>query len=313
MAKSTTAGTAHVPQGSRGMPWSPIFRELGDPEKRTAYYMVMPALLLILIIAFTPIVYSFVLSFQETIPGQSSTWVGFDNYVNMFQDPDFLTGLTNTAVFTVASVSFEFSLGLWLATALNRGFRGQGTMRSIALMPWAFPTVISAVMWRLMYQDGVGIMAYIAETIGLYTKPILTSEGALMVAAILVDVWKTTPFMAILLLAGLQTIPEDVYEAARVDGATPKQSFWRITFPLLKGSILVALLFRTLDAWRIYDLFWAMSDRQLDSLSTYVFTGVRISQLDFSLGMAASVFIFLSSLAIAFIFIGALGVRANKA
>jgi ABC-type sugar transport system permease subunit len=133
-----------------------------------------------------------------------------------------------------------------------------------------------------------------------------------LIGAIVSDVWKTTPFVALLLLAGLQVIPPDVYEAARVDGARPWQQFTRITLPLLRPAILVALLFRTLDAWRVYDLFWVMSDRQLDSLSTYTFEFVRISQANQSIGPAASVFVFLSSLLIAFLFIKFLGTRTQE-
>jgi trehalose/maltose transport system permease protein len=164
-----------------------------------------------------------------------------------------------------------------------------------------------------MYQDQVGIFSYWAEQIGLISGPILANEGSVLVGAILSDVWKTTPFVALLLLAGLQVIPRDVYEAARVDGATSWEQFTRITLPLLKPAILVALLFRTLDAWRVYDLFWVMSDRQLESLSTYVFKFVRISQAGVSIGNAAAVFVFLSSLLIAVLFIKVLGTRTQEA
>ena len=154
---------------------------------------------------------------------------------------------------------------------------------------------------------------YFADKVGLITGPILANDATVLIGAIIADVWKTTPFVSLLLLAGLQVIPHDVYEAARVDGATKWQQFVRITLPLLKPAILVALLFRTLDAWRVYDLFWSMSDRQLDSLSVYAFKFVRITQADFSIGNAAAVFVFLSSLAIAFVFIKFLGTRAQEA
>ena len=312
MAESATqvragraADTGHEP----GF-FSKLSREWTSPDRRTAYYMIAPAVLLIVAIAFFPMIYGVMLSFQEIVPNQPSQWVGLENYRSIFADTDFRTGLLNTSIFTVASVSFEFLFGLLIALGLNRTFKGQGLSRGIALVPWAFPTAVSALMWRLMYQDA-GIMAYLAEKLG-YQGSILTSDGALLVAAIIVDVWKTTPFMAILMLAGLQVIPLDVYEAARVDGATTMQTFWRITLPLLKPAILVALLFRTLDSWRVFDLFYVMGGNQLDSLSTYVFEGVRVSQLEISLGNAAAVFIFLSSLAIAAVFIKVLGARAQE-
>jgi trehalose/maltose transport system permease protein len=184
-------------------------------------------------------------------------------------------------------------------------------VRAAILVPWAFPTVISAVMWRLMFQSQVGIIQYVANAIGIVSDPILSSRTLLLIAAILVDVWKTTPFMALLLLAGLQVIPGEVYEAARVDGANVMQRFFRITLPLLKGAILVAVLFRTLDSYRVYDLFWVMSNQELQSLSTFVYEGVRISQLQFGQGNAASVFIFVTAFFIALIFIKVFGMRTS--
>ena len=286
--------------------------EFGNAERRTAYYMVLPALLIILIVAFFPILYSIILSLtQSTIQG-IGPFAGVDNYVTMFQNADFMSGLWNTVIFTVVSVFLEFVIGLGIALAINRAFRGRGLVRAAVLVPWAFPTVISAVMWRLMFQDQVGIINYVANAIGLISQPILSNETLLLIGAIAVDVWKTTPFVALLLLAGLQTIPGDVYEAARVDGANVMQRFFSITLPLLKPAILVAVLFRTLDAYRVYDLFWAMSDRQLESLSTFVYKGVRVSQLQFAQGNAAAVFIFFTAFAIAIFFIKVLGMQTSS-
>jgi trehalose/maltose transport system permease protein len=292
--------------------WGRVTREFADPEKRTAYIMILPVLLVILLIAAWPIIYAVYLSFLRILPTVRE-FVGLDNYAALFSDPTFYSGLLNTAIFTVVSVILEFTFGLGIALVLNRGFIGQGGLRAIAIVPWAFPTVVSGIMWRLMYQDQVGIFSYWAEQLGLISTPVLASEPGILVGAIISDVWKTTPFVALLLLAGLQVIPGDVYEAARVDGATAWQQFTRITLPLLKPAILVALLFRTLDAWRVYDLFWVMSDRQLESLSTYVFKFVRISQVNLSVGNAAAVFVFLSSLLIAFLFIKSLGTRTQEA
>src|SRR5215213_6980895 len=183
-----------------------------------AYYMVLPALVIILVVAFFPILYSVILSLTDSTITGIGGFVGFENYSDMFQNEDFLTGLYNTVIFTVVSVLLEFIIGLGIALAINRAFRGRGLVRAAVLVPWAFPTVISAVMWRLMFQDQVGLI----------NEPILSSETLLLIGSILVDVWKTTPFMALLLLAGLQTIPADVYEAARVDGANVMHRFFRI-------------------------------------------------------------------------------------
>jgi len=285
--------------------------EFGNPERRTAYYMVLPSLLIIVVIAFFPILYGIVLSLTDSTIGGFGSFVGLENYTEMFQNPDFREGLFNTVVFTVVSVSMEFAIGLGIALAINRAFRGRGLVRAAVLVPWAFPTVISAVMWRLMFQSQVGIIQYVANAIGIISDPILSSRTLLLIAAILVDVWKTTPFMALLLLAGLQVIPGEVYEAARVDGANVMQRFLRITMPLLKGAILVAVLFRTLDSYRVYDLFWVMSNQELQSLSTFVYEGVRISQLQFGQGNAASVFIFVTAFLIAMFFIRVLGMRTS--
>jgi trehalose/maltose transport system permease protein len=285
--------------------------EFGNPERRTAYYMVLPAVLIIVVIAFFPILYGIVLSFTDSTVTAFGSFVGLENYVDMFQDPDFLVGFSNTMIFTVVSVTLEFIFGLGIALAVNRAFRGRGLVRAAILVPWAFPTVISAVMWRLMFQPGIGIFQYLAETIGIISGPVLSDPTLLLIAAILIDVWKTTPFMALLLLAGLQVIPGEVYEAARVDGANVYQRFFRITLPLLKGAILVALLFRTLDSYRVYDLFWAFGNKELKSLSTYVYEGVRISQLQFGPGNAAAVFIFVTAFLIALFFIKVLGMQTS--
>jgi trehalose/maltose transport system permease protein len=290
---------------------SQFWEEFADPERRTAYYMVLPSLLLIIIVAFFPILYGIVLSLTDSTVSAFGSFVGLENYTEMLQDPDFRVSLFNTVIFTVASVTLEFVIGLAIALAVNKAFRGRGLVRAAILVPWAFPTVISAVMWRLMFQPGIGIFQYLAETIGIISGPVLSDPTLLLIAAILIDVWKTMPFMALLLLAGLQVIPGEVYEAARVDGANVWQRFFRITLPLLKGAILVAVLFRTLDAYRVYDLFWAFGARELQSLSTFVYEGVRISQLQFGPGNAAAVFIFVTAFFIALFFIKVLGMQTS--
>lgn len=286
--------------------------EFGNPERRAAYYMVLPTLLIILVIAFFPIAYSLFLSFFE-VPNLNTTgsFVGVQNYVDMFTNEDFRAGLVNTVLFTSISVAIEFVIGFGIALAINRAFRGRGLVRAAILVPWAFPTVIAAAMWRLMFLDQIGIIQYVANATGVITGQILGDRWLSLSAAIMVDVWKTTPFMALLILAGLQTIPGDVYEAARVDGAKVLQRFFRITLPLLKGTILVALLFRTLDAYRVYELFWVMTDRSLESLSTFVYEGVRVSQLRLAEGNAAAVFIFVTAFLLALFFINVLGMRTS--
>ena len=305
---ANTQGTSKKKEGfGKG-----LARELKEPERRTAYYMVIPTMLVILGIAFYPIMASVYYSFRLGIPGGAAgSWAGLRNYVVLFTDSTFQSAFWNTLIFVIISVAIEFVLGLAVALAINRSFKGRGLTRAGILVPWAFPLIISAVVWRLFCLPDGGILNYLTVTLGPLTDPILTNSGSLLAFMIMSDVWKTTPFMALLLLAGLQTIPGDVYEAAEVDGASRIQSFFRITLPLLKGSILVALLFRTLDAWRIFDLFWGMSDRQVDSLSTYAYKTVRLSQVLFNVGNAAAAFIFVTALIIAMIFIKGFGMQTS--
>jgi len=281
-------------------------RTAAADERRTGGLMVLPTVVAILAVAFFPVAYSVYLSLHDASITSVGGWVGLENYRDLFADPAFREGLANTTVFTAASVALELVIGMGIALGLNRAFRGRGLTRMAILLPWAFPVVVSALMWRLMLQDQVGVVTYLAQSIGLADGPILSDRGSLMIAAILIDVWKETPFMALLLLAGLQTIPAEVIEAAKVDGAGAVRRFVSIVLPLLKPAILVALLFRTLQAWGVYDLFWVMSDRQLESLSTYVYKGVRVSQLGFAPGAAAAVLTFLGALVIALFYMRAL-------
>ncbi|WP_314173904.1 carbohydrate ABC transporter permease [Streptomyces winkii] len=272
-------------------------------EPRIALAMLSPALAVILLVALLPVLYSIYLSLRTATIADSGDWAGLGNYLDVLADPEFHTAFTNTAVFTVVSVALEFGLGLAMALALHRMLRLRGVMRAAMLIPWAFPVAISAMLWRLMLQDQIGIVARIVHGIGLSDQPILSDHTSLMVAAIGVDVWKTTPFVTLLLLAGLQTVPRELIEAATVDGATAVQRFFAVTLPHLKPVVLVALLFRTLESWSVYDLFWVMTDRQLTSLSTYVFKGVKVSQLQFANGNAAAVLIFASSIIIALLYL----------
>jgi trehalose/maltose transport system permease protein len=272
--------------------------------------MVAPTVLLVAAVAFFPVVYSLWLSVHDATIADTGGWVGLANYADLLADAVFREAVVNTAMFTGVSVGLELILGMAIALGLNRGFRGRGVARTAILLPWAFPVVVSALMWRLMLQDQVGIVTYLAQSIGLVDGPILSDRHSLMVAAILVDVWKETPFMALLILAGLQTIPHELTEAAMVDGAGSWRRFVNVVLPLVRPALLVAVFFRTLQAWGVYDLFWVMSDRRLESLSTYVYKAVRVTQLGFATGTAAAVLTFLGAMAIAVVFLRALRLRA---
>jgi multiple sugar transport system permease protein len=230
-------------------------RKRGLSERRLATYMVAPSLGLIALVALWPIIYAIWLSMHEysLIQAGVSRWaspLGLGNYIDALKDSEFWTATRITATFTVASVFFETLLGLAMALIMHSAFKGQGLLRTVVLVPWAVLTVVTAIMWKTIFDPNLGFVNTLlsSNTVWLGQEP-----QALMVM-IFADVWKTAPFMALLLLAGLQVIPSDVYEAAKVDGATAWQRFRRITLPLLMPALLVALIFRTLDALRAYDL-----------------------------------------------------------
>jgi multiple sugar transport system permease protein len=199
--------------------------------------------------------------------------------------------LTITLIFTAISVFCELVLGLALALIMNKAMRGRGIIRTISLIPWAIPTSVAALLWSYLYNGTSGIVAHAFSAIGLISEPtqlLLTARGSLA-SIIIADVWKTTPYMALLLLAGLQVIPNTLYESSAIDGAGKLKQFWHITLPLLKPSIFVALLFRTLDAFRVFDLIWVLTGGgpggTTESISIYAYK-VMFAQTRFGYGSA---------------------------
>lgn len=241
-----------------------------------------------------------------------SNFVGFDHYTRLLKDTRFHNDLKHTIIFTVASVTIELILGMGLALIMNKAMRGIGLVRTAALIPWAIPTAVSALMWQYLYDGRSGIVAHFFASIGLISSSevMLSSSGGAMVAAIIADVWKTTPYMALLLLAGLQIIDRGLYESASVDGSGPIHQFFHITLPLMKPSILVALLFRTLDAFRVYDLIAVLTGGgpggSTETLSIYSYK-VMIEQSNYGYGSAIVVGMFVCVAIIATIFIKFLG------
>jgi multiple sugar transport system permease protein len=232
-------------------------RSKGIPERRLAVLMVSPSLLLIAIVAAYPIGYAVWLSLHEysvRVAGLSR-WAGFNNYSTALQSSEFWDAVKTTFIFTGASVVLETLLGLAMAMAMHSAFKGQGVLRTVVLVPWAVLTVVTAITWQTIFEPTLGFVNSLLGAVGLPDDTVWLGQSpeALMVM-IFADTWKTAPFMALLLLAGLQVIPDDIYEAAKVDGATSWQRFTKITLPLLKPALLVALIFRTLDALRIFDL-----------------------------------------------------------
>src|SRR5215217_1764338 len=214
--------------------------------------MVTPALVVIAIVAAYPIGYAIWLSLNQysvRVAGLSR-FVGFDNYIDALKSSEFWTATRTTFVFTGVSVALELVIGLAMALAMHQAFRGRAVLRTVVLVPWAILTVVTAITWRTIFEPDLGLAPVLLDKLSLpgANTVWLGQNGYALAVMILGDVWKTAPFIALLLLAGLQVIPEDVYEAAKVDGATTWQRFVRITLPLLKPAILVALIFRTLDS-----------------------------------------------------------------
>ncbi|WP_066327151.1 carbohydrate ABC transporter permease [Anoxybacteroides amylolyticum] len=239
-------------------------------------------------------------------------FVGLKHYKDSLSDARLWKALWNTTFFTIVSVAVELVLGLGIALLINKAFFGRGLVRATILIPWAIPTAVSALMWKFLYDGQNGIVAKYFADIGLVHRmgDLLTTEMGAMFSVIFADVWKTTPYMALLLLAGLQTIPSSLYEAASIDGATKWQQFTKITLPLLKSSILVALLFRTLDAFRVFDLIYVLTGggpaNSTETISILAYK-VMFSQTNFGGGSALAVIVFICVAIISIIYIKLLG------
>lgn len=255
--------------------------------------------MVLLLVAGYPLYQTLVLSFTNANilnPGVSPEGVGFANYIYLFSDATWWRAVLNTVIFTVSSVGVELVLGLIIALVVNAEFRGRGLVRTAMLIPWAIPTVVAAQMWRWMYNDIYGVINDFFLRIGILDAPVawLADPSVTLGAVIAVDVWKTTPFMALLLLAGLQSIPKELYEAARVDGANAWRQFWSVTWPLLLPAALVALIFRTLDALRVFDIIYVMTGSQIATISMSVYARQQLVDFgDLGYGSAVSMVIFL--------------------
>lgn len=231
----------------------------GRRRERLGWTLTAPTIIMISIVALYPVLRTFYLSFTNArLSGaRAVSFVGIVNYTDLLTDRTFMRALWNTTIFTVSSVFLETILGMIIALTIHSNFKGRGLVRTSMLIPWAIPTVVSARMWAWMYNDVFGVINDLLVTrLGVLDTKIawLASPTLALPSLIAIDVWKTTPFMALLLLAGLQVIPSDIYEAGDVDGATKWQQFWTMTLPLLRPALMVALIFRTLDAFRVFDL-----------------------------------------------------------
>jgi trehalose/maltose transport system permease protein len=309
---STVAGTPQdgiTPAEDRG-------DALQRAKVKSARQFLAPMLIVLALVAGWPLLRTIWFSFTDAGLGDLSdaTFIGLENFwspdgFGLLQDPLWWNAVYNTLFFAVVSVALETFFGMIVALALNVQFPGRGWVRAAILIPWAIPTVVSAQMWGWMMHDQFGMLNDLFMTLGFIAEPIAwtASPDTSMIAVIIVDVWKTTPFMALLILAGLQMLPSDCYEAARVDGIHPVRVFFKVTLPLVYPALMVATIFRALDALRIFDLIYVLTSNARETMTMSVYA--RQQLVDFQLvgyGSAAStgLFLIIAFLTISYIYVG---------
>ncbi|UHD44962.1 sugar ABC transporter permease [Aureimonas altamirensis] len=280
-------------------------------RRRAAWLFLAPMLLVLALVAAWPLAQTIRFSLTDASLSSLGTaeFVGFRNYLEyvdygdgegewfgLLLDDEWWRAVRNTLWFTAISVSIETVLGTIFALVLNASFPGRGIVRAAVLIPWAIPTIVSAKLWAWMMNDQFGILNDMLMTVGLISAPVAwtASPDTALWAVIIVDVWKTTPFMALLILAGLQMVPGDVYEAAKIDGVSPVKLFFKVTLPLIRPAILVAVIFRALDALRVFDLIYVLTPNNAETKTMSVFAQENLFQFDnFAYGSAASTMLFL--------------------
>jgi trehalose/maltose transport system permease protein len=285
--------------------------ELMQQRVRAARLFLLPMLIALFIVAGWPLLRSIWFSFTDASLNDlyGAEWVGFANYLNwrtlesgrtiyrgLLVDASWWNAVWNTVRFAFWSVLWETVLGMIVALVLNAEFRGRGLVRAAILIPWAIPTIVSARMWGWMLNDQFGILNDIGLRLGLLSQKVAwtASSDTAMTAVLIVDIWKTTPFMALLILAGLQMIPRDIYEAAEIDGVHPVKQFFKITLPLVRPALMVAIIFRVLDALRIFDLIYVLTPNSDTTKTMSVLARENLFEFDnFAYGSAQSTLLFL--------------------
>ncbi len=270
--------------------------DLYDKQRRLAWYLIIPAVLVVVLVIGYPLAQVVVYSFLKyKLDGVTpASFVGIDNYAFVLSDPDWWRAVWNTLVFTFFSVTLETILGLVVALVANAKFKGRTFFRIAILIPWAIPTVVSSQIWKWMFNDVYGVVNLLLTSFHIMPEKIawLAVPETAIPVIIAVDVWKTVPFMALLILAGLQTIPGDMYEAGAIDGATGVKTFFYLTLPFIMPTLLVALIFRTLDALRVFDIFYIMVGGAGDMATMATYNRLQlIDFLDAGVGSATSVII----------------------
>jgi multiple sugar transport system permease protein len=279
-------------------------------SQRTAFWFVLPSFIFIGVFTLYPIFESFRLSFYRmilTLPWLGQKMVGWENYVDLWTDPVAIQALRTTLIFVAVTIPLELLVGLGMALVMNEVFHGRGLLRAVVLIPWAVPTVVSSQMWRFIFNDRYGLFNFVlfGGDASRYLAPLADPLFAL-IAIMVAEVWKTAPFAGLILLAGLQAIPDELYDAASIDGATSWQKFCHITLPLIRPALLLALLFRTIDALRVFDLVFVMTQGgPADATNVLSFYGYKkiFAEGMVGYGSAVAVTVFLLSLALSLIYL----------
>ncbi|MFN8636813.1 MAG: sugar ABC transporter permease [Chloroflexota bacterium] len=290
-------------------------------DARLGLLLAAPAILTILMIAVIPLagtIWDSLFRLSLRFENAPRPFIGLENYVSVLSDDAFFNALSVTGLVAVASVAAELVLGTIIALLINRPFLGRGIVRASVLVPWALTTVVSAKMWAWIYDGRYGVANDLLMRLGLIDAPIifLVRPEVTIWAMIGAEIWKTTPFMALLILAGLQLIPQELYEASSLDGASPWQAFWRVTLPILKPTILVALLFRTIDAVRMFDLPRVLTNggpgKSTETIVLYTYN-TMFTSLNFGYGSTLAVVTFAIVMLVSFVYIKILGAPTQGA
>jgi trehalose/maltose transport system permease protein len=298
-----------------------------EPAGTVAWPFLAPMLIVLAVVAGWPLARTIWFSFTDAHLAQLGDYrfVGFENYLvwddgrwfGVLADPAWWRSVYNTVWFTAVSVALETVLGTIVALTLNRAFPGRGLMRAVVLIPWAIPTVVSARMWSWMLHDQFGVINDALLRLGAISAPIAWTADAdtALWAVVMVDVWKTTPFVALLVLAALQMLPGELYEAAKLDGAGPIRTFFSITLPLIRPALLVAVIFRALDALRVFDLIYVLTAASSETMSVSIYARQELVEFqDVGVGSAAAtlVFVLIALLTVVYITVARLHVTAEE-
>lgn len=276
-------------------------------EVRSAYLFLLPALLAVALFVLFPVVGTLWTSFFRDVSYLPRKFIGVENFYRLVADPRFWGAMRFTLLFTAVAVASEALVGLGFAVLLHQKFRGRGILRTVILIPWAIPTIVSAKVWKLVFEYSYGVLNVLVTSVGLSEAKInwLGTSGAAFWALVVAEVWKTTPFMVIILLAGLQAVPDDIYRQAQVDGARMWRRFWTMTLPLLRPVLVIALVFRTIDSLRIFDLVFVLTGggpgggtTTLSVMGFEYFTSDR-----FGMGSAVSLLTFVIAMAVTLVYI----------